>query len=77
MLEDPIFKTYYRSCTTDLCNAGDGLKDPSAQKISPDGYDGENLLVPGLPFNGGSKILNGKINFLYLILMVWILRRKI
>lgn len=76
VLEDPTFKTFYRSCMTDLCNGGDGLKDPSAQKISPDGFDGENLLVPGLPLSGASKIINGKMNFLYSIMMILIFRRK-
>lgn len=76
VLEDPTFRTFYRSCMTDLCNGGDGLKDPTSQKISPDGYDGENLLVPGLPINGVSRLVNGKMNFLYSILMVLVFRGR-
>lgn len=55
MVDDSMFKTYYRSCTADLCNDSDGIRSLNKVKISPDGYDGENLLVPGLPFNRSSR----------------------
>lgn len=51
VIDDPTFKTFYRSCSSDLCNDGDGTKSATPVNISPDAYDGENLLVPGLPFN--------------------------
>ncbi|KAG5667851.1 hypothetical protein PVAND_015820 [Polypedilum vanderplanki] len=67
VIDDPMFRTYYRSCSEDLCNAGDAIKNPSDQKISPDGYDGENLLVAGLPFNSSS------ISF---VLIFWFVKNR-
>lgn len=58
VIDDPTFKTFYRSCSSDLCNDGDGTKSPTQQNISPDGYNGENLLVPGLPFSASSRIFS-------------------
>lgn len=55
VIDDPTFKTFYRSCSSDLCNDGDGTKSTTQQNISPDGYNGENLLVPGLPLNSSVK----------------------
>lgn len=47
VIEDTTFRTYYRSCTTDLCNSGDGLQ--TATGLSGlDAGASENLLVPGL-----------------------------
>lgn len=71
VIDDPTFKTFYRSCSTDLCNDGDGTKSSTSSNISPDGYNGENLLVPGLPFNGGvSGFLSGWLVFLILIMAI-------
>lgn len=47
VIEDPTFRTYYRSCTTDLCNSGDGLQTASGLS-GLDAGASENLLVPGL-----------------------------
>jgi hypothetical protein len=55
VIDDPVFKSFYRSCSTDLCNIGDGTKSSTQENLSPDNYSGENLLVPGLPFNAGAK----------------------
>ena len=51
------------------------MKSQTEQKISPDGYDGENLLVPGLPLNG-SKFVTGclKLIFVELILTCFIIK---
>lgn len=69
MIDDPTFKTFYRSCTTDLCNDGDGTKSSSQQNISPDGYNGENLLVPGLPLkNGAAARISLSLCFLTLVI---------
>lgn len=64
VIDDPTFKTFYRSCSADLCNDGDGTRSTSQQNISPDGYNGENLLVPGLPFNRAPLIIKSSFNFL-------------
>uniref|UniRef100_A0A182INH6 Uncharacterized protein n=1 Tax=Anopheles atroparvus TaxID=41427 RepID=A0A182INH6_ANOAO len=48
VLEDPTFITYYRSCTTDLCNAGDGLGSTGSALTGLNEGASENLLVPGL-----------------------------
>jgi hypothetical protein len=56
VIDDPTFKTFYRSCTSDLCNDGDGTKSSTQQNISPDGYNGENLLVPGLPLKNVAAV---------------------
>lgn len=66
VIDDPTFKTFYRSCTSDLCNDGDGTKSSSQQNISPDGYNGENLLVPGLPFKNGAAVKTS-LSFLVLV----------
>jgi hypothetical protein len=67
VIDDPTFKTFYRSCTSDLCNDGDGTKSSSQQNISPDGYDGENLLVPGLPLKNGAAV---KASLCFLVLVI-------
>lgn len=33
-----------------------GIKSPGQEKLSPDGFKGENLLVPGLPFNDSTRV---------------------
>ncbi|EAT36317.1 AAEL011588-PA [Aedes aegypti] len=47
VLEDSTFRTYYRSCSTDLCNSGDG-QETSTGFSGLDTGASENLLVPGL-----------------------------
>ncbi|XP_062549985.1 uncharacterized protein LOC134214678 [Armigeres subalbatus] len=47
VLEDSTFRTYYRSCSSDLCNSGDGLQTASGLS-GLDAGASENLLVPGL-----------------------------
>lgn len=69
VIDDPTFKTYYRSCETDLCNDGDGTKSSSQQNISPDGYNGENLLVPGLPLKNGAAVKTS-LCFLELVILI-------
>ncbi|KAJ2945927.1 hypothetical protein O0L34_g4844 [Tuta absoluta] len=47
-VSDVDFKTFYRACTSDLCNIGDGIQSVVGGQLSPDPInDGENLLVPG------------------------------
>ncbi|KPJ08136.1 hypothetical protein RR48_12875 [Papilio machaon] len=44
---DPTFKTYYRACTNDLCNIGNGIQSVVGGSLSPTPeYSGVNLLVP-------------------------------
>lgn len=70
MIEDSTFKTHYRSCTTDLCNAGDGTKTLMKRKLSADGYEGENLVLPGLPFNSSDqKRLKISIKFIIALMV--------
>nr|ABV44732.1 15.9 kDa midgut protein [Phlebotomus papatasi] len=50
VIEDSTYKTYFRSCTSDLCNNGDGISS-GGSGLRPD-VPGENILVPGLPNKG-------------------------
>ncbi|XP_035792947.1 uncharacterized protein LOC118467053 [Anopheles albimanus] len=52
VLEDPTFITYYRSCTTDLCNSGDGVGSTGTELTGLNEGASENLIVPGLAGNG-------------------------
>uniref|UniRef100_A0A6E8VT55 UPAR/Ly6 domain-containing protein n=1 Tax=Anopheles coluzzii TaxID=1518534 RepID=A0A6E8VT55_ANOCL len=54
VIEDPTFITYYRSCTTDLCNDGDALGSSGSALTGLNEGASDNLLVPGLPSSGGS-----------------------
>lgn len=47
VIEDPTFRTYYRSCSSELCNSGDGMETPGGLS-GLDAGASENLLVPGL-----------------------------
>ncbi|XP_065086258.1 uncharacterized protein LOC135708180 [Ochlerotatus camptorhynchus] len=59
VLDDPTFRTYFRSCSSDLCNSGDGL-DSASGHSGLDAGASDNLLVPGLigsaPSIGGSLL---------------------
>ncbi|CAB3224090.1 unnamed protein product [Arctia plantaginis] len=45
---DYNFRTYYRACTSNLCNIGNGIELIAGTNLSPTPkYAGENLLVPG------------------------------
>lgn len=76
VIDDPVFKTIYRSCSKDLCNDGDGIKSTSQLTFSSDGYKGENLLVPGLPFNA-ARVLQSSSNIIILSLLSFVLFNKI
>uniref|UniRef100_A0A182P9Y5 Uncharacterized protein n=1 Tax=Anopheles epiroticus TaxID=199890 RepID=A0A182P9Y5_9DIPT len=52
VIEDPTFITYYRSCTTDLCNDGDALGSSGSALTGLNEGASDNLLVPGLPSSG-------------------------
>uniref|UniRef100_A0A182RB39 UPAR/Ly6 domain-containing protein n=1 Tax=Anopheles funestus TaxID=62324 RepID=A0A182RB39_ANOFN len=52
VIEDPTFITYYRSCTTDLCNSGDALGSSGSALTGLNEGASDNLLVPGLPNSG-------------------------
>lgn len=47
VIDDPTFRTHYRSCSSDLCNSGDGLETASGLS-GLDAGASDNLLVPGL-----------------------------
>ncbi|XP_021189616.3 uncharacterized protein LOC110375700 [Helicoverpa armigera] len=65
---DSTFRTFYRACTSDLCNIGNGIQSVVGGNLSPTReYNGKNLLVPGT--GGGSA--NIKISFFILILSVF------
>ncbi|CAK1596063.1 unnamed protein product [Parnassius mnemosyne] len=62
-ITDPTFRTYYRACTNDLCNIGNGIQSVVGGNLSPTPeYNGKNLLVPGT--GNGSNLQN---NLLMLI----------
>ncbi|XP_041978432.1 uncharacterized protein LOC121732569 [Aricia agestis] len=64
---DPTFMTYYRACTTDLCNVGDGIQSVTGGSLSPTPeYNGINLLVPGT-----GNAVNVKINLTLLFSLVF------
>lgn len=58
VIEDPTFRTYYRSCSSDLCNSGDGLETSNGLS-GLDAGASENLLVPGLI--GSAPTLGGNL----------------
>lgn len=72
VIEDPTFRTYYRSCSTDLCNSGDGLQTAGGH-AGLDAGASDNLLVPGLI--GSASSLGGRLlrisMFLPLLAAVW------
>ncbi|KAF9824584.1 hypothetical protein SFRURICE_004041 [Spodoptera frugiperda] len=46
-ISDNTFRTFYRACTTDRCNIGDGIQSVVGGNLSPTPeYNGKNLLVP-------------------------------
>ncbi|CAD7078020.1 unnamed protein product [Hermetia illucens] len=51
VVEDPTFKSYYRSCTTDLCNNGDGIRS-TGSSLDPDSGAGSNMIIPGRSMAG-------------------------
>ncbi|XP_053674194.1 uncharacterized protein LOC128724494 [Anopheles nili] len=56
VIEDPTFITYYRSCTTDLCNDGDALGSSGSALTGLNEGASDNLLVPGLPGSGAGTM---------------------
>ncbi|KAL4712298.1 hypothetical protein ACJJTC_004060 [Scirpophaga incertulas] len=47
-ITDTTFRTFYRACTSDLCNIGNGIQSVVGGGLSPvPEYTGDNLLVPG------------------------------
>ncbi|XP_061713349.1 uncharacterized protein LOC133522137 [Cydia pomonella] len=63
---DSTFRTYYRACTNDLCNIGDGIQSVVGGNLSPTPeYVGDNLLVPGT--GGGASAI--QISFLLLFVL--------
>ncbi|XP_072932058.1 uncharacterized protein [Epargyreus clarus] len=45
---DSTFRTFYRACTNDLCNIGNGIQSVVGGGLSPSpDRSGQNLLVPG------------------------------
>ncbi|XP_031765241.2 uncharacterized protein LOC113513355 [Galleria mellonella] len=53
---DSTFRTYYRACTQDLCNIGDGVQSVVGGGLSPTPeYTGTNLLIPGIGRGNATK----------------------
>ncbi|XP_014367455.2 uncharacterized protein LOC106717979 [Papilio machaon] len=68
---DPTFKTYYRACTNDLCNIGNGIQSVVGGSLSPTPeYSGVNLLVPG---TGKGIILQNNFFLLIMTLSVYLI----
>ncbi|XP_055688186.1 uncharacterized protein LOC129792839 [Lutzomyia longipalpis] len=61
VIEDATYKTFFRSCTTDLCNDGSGISGGSGWR--PDGNPGGNLVVPGLT---GQSTINSLSKLIFL-----------
>ncbi|XP_026317801.1 uncharacterized protein LOC113228661 [Hyposmocoma kahamanoa] len=58
-ITDDTFRTFYRACTNDLCNIGNGIEPVVGGNLSPTPpYIGENLLVPG---TGGSVAVKSSL----------------
>ncbi|CAH0667459.1 unnamed protein product [Chilo suppressalis] len=52
-ITDSTYRTFYRACTTDLCNIGNGIQSVGGMGLSPEqGVYGKNLLVPGTESSG-------------------------
>ncbi|XP_045448826.1 uncharacterized protein LOC123657294 [Melitaea cinxia] len=48
LVTDATFKSYYRACTYDLCNSGNGIQRVTGSNLLPTGERNyTNLLVPG------------------------------
>ncbi|XP_013143440.1 PREDICTED: uncharacterized protein LOC106107222 [Papilio polytes] len=68
---DPTFKTYYRACTNDLCNIGNGIQSVVGGSLSPSPeYNGVNLLVPG---TGKGMNIQNNIFLLIITLSLYLL----
>ncbi|XP_063825395.1 uncharacterized protein LOC135074960 [Ostrinia nubilalis] len=65
---DSDFRTFYRACTSDLCNTGNGVQSVVGGVLSPrPEYNGENLLVPGT----GSGNHAGKVQVTSLMILIF------
>lgn len=72
VIEDPTFRTYFRSCSSDLCNSGDGLETASGLS-GLDAGASDNLLVPGLIGSApriGSYLMRVSL-FLPVLVAIW------
>ncbi|KAL0892972.1 hypothetical protein ABMA27_014641 [Loxostege sticticalis] len=70
-VEDFNFRTFFRACTSSLCNIGNGIQSVVGGVLSPrPEYNGENLLVPGtgLPSHAGHVKAASSILLLSVIL---------
>ncbi|XP_004925870.1 uncharacterized protein LOC114253220 [Bombyx mandarina] len=66
---DPTFRTFYRACTNDLCNIGDGIQSIVGGNLSPyPAYTGINLLVPGT--GSGVNIKMNRVLFFSVIMIL-------
>ncbi|KAJ8728089.1 hypothetical protein PYW08_016474 [Mythimna loreyi] len=66
---DSTFRTFYRACTTDLCNIGNGIQSVTGGNLSPTPeYNGINLLVPGT-----GDAANIKISLVMLLLSIFVI----
>ncbi|KAG6442387.1 hypothetical protein O3G_MSEX002285 [Manduca sexta] len=72
---DPTFRTFYRACTSDLCNIGNGIQAITGGNLSPSPqYLGPNLLVPGTgtPGNGAIAITSSSMMICFITLVMFI-----
>ncbi|XP_068632008.1 uncharacterized protein [Battus philenor] len=68
-ITDSTFRTFYRACTNDLCNIGNGIQSVVGGSLSPTPeYNGINLLVPG---TGKGVILENNICILVITLCLF------
>lgn len=72
---DNEFKTFYRSCETDLCNGWDGV-DKGLDMSNPDRNGGANILAEGLE-NGAKAIQISIVLFISLITFLMITKDRL
>lgn len=66
--EDSTFRTYQRSCKTDLCNSGSGKSDTSDGRMSFG--DKSTIYVPGIGSKSAGRILYAPVISLLIYLLL-------
>ncbi|XP_049869232.1 uncharacterized protein LOC126368996 [Pectinophora gossypiella] len=69
---DANFRTYYRACTNDLCNIGNGIESVVGGALQPNPqFEGDNLLVPGTA-GGANAVHTTLVALLFVLVMHYI-----
>ncbi|XP_077284619.1 uncharacterized protein LOC143910160 [Arctopsyche grandis] len=62
VIDDADFRTYFRACTSDLCNTGNGIQSVVG---TPGSGVGLNLMVPGI---GGANSITPNLGIFFAII---------